>query len=97
MKLNFILKKKGASKRDGIYPDIERACRIFYQCVSQQKVREATCPSSLKFNSLTGRCDTSANIMAPCGTYNVALGTSGNSNNSASHSYKFLSKKIIIF
>jgi hypothetical protein len=62
----------GASKRDGIYPDLERMCRVFYQCISQQKVREANCPGALKFNSLTGRCDNPANIMSPCGTYSAS-------------------------
>lgn len=67
---------KGASKRDGIYPDLERSCRVFFQCVNQQKTREATCPNQLKFNSLSGRCDQPANILAPCGTYTTGSAVS---------------------
>ena len=59
----------GVSKRDGIYPDLERECRVFYQCSAQLKTREAHCPGQLRFNSLTNRCDSSANIIVPCGTY----------------------------
>ena len=38
--------------------------------MKQEKVREASCPVPLKFNSITGRCDNPLNILAPCGTYN---------------------------
>jgi len=58
------------SKRDGIYPDLERQCQVFYQCIKQEKVREASCPVPLKFNSVTGRCDNPVNILSPCGSYN---------------------------
>lgn len=71
----------GQGKRDGIYPDIERTCKVFYQCINQQKVREANCPSTFKFNSLSGRCDNPANIAPPCGTYGVSNAISLTSNN----------------
>lgn len=58
-----------ASKRDGIYPDLERACKVFYQCLNQQKSREASCPPTLKFNSVSSRCDNPVKIVAPCGTF----------------------------
>ena len=70
--VNLADRNQCASKRDGIYPDLERACRVFYQCFAQQKVREATCPNSLKFNSIVGRCDNPVNIIAPCGSYSAS-------------------------
>jgi hypothetical protein len=70
--VNMADRNQCASKRDGIYPDLERSCRVFYQCINQQKVREANCPNSLRFNSITGRCDISSNILAPCGTYSTS-------------------------
>ncbi len=51
---------------------MERNCKVFYQCLNQQKVREANCPNQLKFNSLTGRCDNPNNIISPCGTYSTS-------------------------
>jgi hypothetical protein len=65
--------RTGLTKRDGIYPDIERGCQVFYQCIKQEKVREASCPVPLKFNAITGRCDNPLNILAPCGSYNPNL------------------------
>lgn len=58
-----------SGKRDGIYPDNERGCRVFYQCVNQIKTREAVCPNNLKFNSVSAKCDNPSNILAPCGTF----------------------------
>lgn len=78
-KLDLLISFKGSSKRDGIYPDIERGCKIFYQCINQQKVREASCPSTFKFNSLSGRCDNPVNIVPPCGTYGASSATLLNS------------------
>ena len=54
---------------------------MFYQCVKSIKVREATCPNSLKFNSATSRCDNPANIPAPCGTLTNLAASSTNSAN----------------
>lgn len=71
----FLNLYKGSGRRDGIYPDIERTCKVFYQCINQQKVREANCPNAFKFNSATGRCDNPANIVPPCGTYGASSGT----------------------
>lgn len=64
--------------------------------MNQQKVREATCPSSLKFNSLTGRCDNQANVMSPCGTYNVTV-SSGSNTSASSSIHKILSMKITLY
>ena len=66
---NLMDKTVCTSKRDGIYPDVERGCRIFFQCVNQVKTREAACPTNLKFNSVSAKCENPANILAPCGTY----------------------------
>jgi hypothetical protein len=67
---------KGQHKRDGIYADIERACKVFYQCINQNKIREAKCPNNLKFNSFIGRCDNPQKIVAPCGTYALSSASS---------------------
>jgi hypothetical protein len=64
-------KNQCTGKRDGIYPDLERSCRVFYQCINQNKIREATCPNNLRFNSINGKCDSPINIIAPCGTYGM--------------------------
>lgn len=69
--VNLAEKNQCQYKRDGIYPDMERNCRVFYQCINQQKIREATCPNNLKFNGITGRCDNPNNIIAPCGSHNT--------------------------
>ena len=50
---------------------MERNCRVFFQCINQQKIREATCPNNLKFNGVTGRCDNPNNIIAPCGSHST--------------------------
>jgi hypothetical protein len=59
----------GISKRDGIHPDTERDCHFYYQCVAQNKMREAKCPGDQKFSSYTGRCGPASNAPMPCGSY----------------------------
>ena len=71
---------------------MERNCKVFYQCLNQQKVREANCPNQLKFNSLTGRCDSPNNIIAPCGTY----GATSSANIYTSTSNKIKALKFIL-
>jgi len=57
------------NKRDGIHPDTERDCRFYYQCVGQNKMREAKCPGDQKFSSYTGKCGPASSAPIPCGTY----------------------------
>ena len=59
----------GVSKRDGIHPDTERDCHFYYQCVAQNKMREAKCPGDQKFSSYTGKCGAATSAPMPCGTY----------------------------
>lgn len=56
------------SRPNGVYPNIENGCSDFYQCANSKKVKSGDCPSGLKFNMLTLRCDRPSNIPAPCGT-----------------------------
>jgi hypothetical protein len=64
-----MIKKLGINKRDGIHPDTERDCRVYYQCVSQNKMKEAKCPGDQKFSSYTGRCGPASSAPMPCGSY----------------------------
>ena len=69
----------GVGKRDGIHPDTERDCHFYYQCVAQNKMREAKCPGDQKFSSYSARCGPSAHAPMPCGSYvpgNTAISTS---------------------
>lgn len=59
----------GVGKRDGIHPDTERDCRFYYQCVGQNKMREAKCPADQKFSSYIGKCASASYAPMPCGTY----------------------------
>ena len=59
----------GTNKRDGIHPDTERDCHYYYQCVGQNKLREAKCAGDNKFSTYTGRCGPASNAPMPCGTY----------------------------
>ncbi|CAF1245111.1 unnamed protein product [Rotaria sordida] len=66
---NLADKNQCINKRDGIHPDTERDCHFYYQCVSQNKMREAKCPSDQKFSSYTGRCGPASNAPMPCGSF----------------------------
>ncbi|CAF1042460.1 unnamed protein product [Adineta steineri] len=59
----------GIGKRDGIYPDIERDCHFYFQCVTQKKTREAKCADDQKFSSYTTKCGPTGNAPAPCGSF----------------------------
>lgn len=52
---------------------------MFYQCINQVKIREASCPSILRFNSISGKCDNPINIIAPCGTIGAVNQAAGSS------------------
>ena len=56
------------SRPNGVYPNLENGCTEFYQCSNQRKVKSGECPSGLKFNLLTLRCDWPINVPVPCGT-----------------------------
>ncbi|CAF1617652.1 unnamed protein product [Adineta ricciae] len=62
-------KNQCVNKRDGIYPDTERDCHYYYQCVEQNKLREAKCAGDNKFSSYTGRCGPVSTVPMPCGRY----------------------------
>ncbi|CAF1288673.1 unnamed protein product [Rotaria sordida] len=66
---NLADKNQCINKRDGIHPDTERDCHFYYQCVAQNKMREAKCPGDQKFSSYTGKCGPGNNAPMPCGTY----------------------------
>ncbi len=66
---NLADKNQCINKRDGVHPDTERDCRFYYQCVSQNKMREAKCPGDQKFSSLIGKCGSPNNVPLPCGAY----------------------------
>jgi hypothetical protein len=65
--LNIINLILGLTKSDGIYPDFEQGCSVFFHCLNKEKIREAKCPDSLKFNQISSRCDNPKDIMPPCG------------------------------
>lgn len=67
--MNECMNILGINKRDGIHPDTERDCQFYYQCVAQNKMREAKCPADQKFSSYTGKCGPANSAPAPCGTY----------------------------
>ncbi|CAF4953868.1 unnamed protein product, partial [Rotaria sp. Silwood1] len=67
--VNLVDKNQCINKRDGIHPDVERDCHFYYQCVSQNKMREAKCPNDQKFSSYTGRCGPVSNAPMPCGSF----------------------------
>ncbi|CAF3908763.1 unnamed protein product [Rotaria sp. Silwood2] len=67
--VSLVDKNQCVNKRDGIHPDTERDCHFYYQCVSQNKMREAKCPGDQKFSSYTGRCGPAGNAPIPCGTF----------------------------
>ena len=56
------------SRPNGVYPNLENGCSEFYQCNNQRKVKSGECPTGLKFNLLTLRCDWPNNVPVPCGT-----------------------------
>lgn len=62
-------KQIGINKRDGIHPDTERDCHYYYQCLGQNKMREAKCAGDQKFSTLTGRCGPPGNAPIPCGSF----------------------------
>ena len=65
----------GVNKRDGIHADTERNCHYYYQCVAQNKMREAKCPGDQKFSSYTSRCGPASGAPMPCGTYVLGSAT----------------------
>jgi len=67
--VNLADKNQCINKRDGIHPDTERDCHYYYQCIGQNKMREAKCSGDQKFSSYTGRCGPASNAPMPCGSY----------------------------
>ncbi|CAF1040148.1 unnamed protein product, partial [Didymodactylos carnosus] len=67
--VNLADKNQCNGRRDGIFPDTERECRVFFQCVGQVKAREASCHNNQKFNIYTNKCDQPQNVPPPCGNY----------------------------
>ncbi|CAF0748124.1 unnamed protein product [Didymodactylos carnosus] len=67
--MNLADKNQCSGRRDGIFPDTERECRVFFQCVGQVKTREASCHNNQKFNIYTNKCDQPQNVPSPCGNY----------------------------
>jgi len=46
--VNLADKNQCINKRDGIHPDTERDCHFYYQCLGQNKMREAKCSGDQK-------------------------------------------------
>ncbi|CAF3393788.1 unnamed protein product [Rotaria socialis] len=67
--INLSDKNQCVNKRDGIHPDPERDCHFYYQCLAQNKMREARCPGDQKFSSYTGRCGPASAAPIPCGSF----------------------------
>ena len=74
------------SKPNGVYANLETRCADFFQCAQGTKTKTGECPQSLKFNSLTLRCDWSSNVPPPCGTRGLHIANNnGNGSGFASH------------
>lgn len=71
------------SRPNGIYPNYDNGCSEFFHCNNQEEVKKGNCPSGLKFNSQTLRCDWPTNVYAPCGSkQNFGPGNAGTALNS---------------
>ena len=64
--------------KDGIYPDVLRDCRHYYQCKDERTLSTMICPQNdtfggLKFNFHTQKCDIPLKASYTCGGFSIPV------------------------
>lgn len=63
---------------DGVYPDLMRDCRHYFQCKDERTLNTMYCPQNttnggLKFNYYTKRCEDPMRVSYTCGGFSIPI------------------------
>ena len=63
---------------DGLYPDMTRDCRHYFQCKDERTINTNYCPQNstyggLKFNYFTKKCDFLMRVSYNCGGFSIPI------------------------